>query len=242
MDLKNNKYLTLTIIFVILSVVGIILLFQIIKNKSLPTNETTNVIPTVTLVPTIAPKIQMLPEATASSKTASSSSVSAKKITVTPTASPTAKLTPTPTASPTAKLTPTPKTTVAPTVAPVSKTSSTIQTFTNQSDSFSISYKSTRTEYSDKESSGNRYTFINSSGNFAVHVGLNNKWAWINSDRSFTSDLLVSGQNTFRYDISTQTIVDLQSSDKNYTIQCIHNGNATLKAECEDFIKSFKLL
>jgi len=244
MELKNNRYFVFTVILSILSIVGIVLLFQIIKNKNSKVDQIVQEAPVVTVSPTISPTVEILPEATTSSKVASSSSASAKKITPTPTATPIAKLTPTlkPTAVPTIKLTPTPKPTLipTPTTAPVSKNTS--LTFSNQTDTFSVNYLATRKEYTDKEISGNRYTFTNPSGNFAVHVGLNNKWAWVYPDRSFNSNFTISGLPTSRYDINTQTIVDFQANSKNYTIQCIHNGNSALKSECEDFIKSFKIL
>lgn len=226
MDSKNIRYLILTIILLILSGFGLFLIFKI-NNPSVPT-QITEVIPTPTeIIPTNIPTISVTPIATVTGKIASSS----------PTKKPT--ITPTPTATPTAKLTPTTKPTITPT--PVASASGQI-TYRSTQDSFSIVYNSSRKLYQDTETSGNRYTFASSLGNFAVHVAPSGTWAWTNTNRNFSNALLVSGQNTFRYDISTQTIVDLQSSTKNYTIQCVHNGNATLRAECETFIRSFQLL
>lgn len=229
MEIKNSTYLVLTIILVILSAIGGFFLFQI---KSTPT-PTTNETPKIELIPTdiITPTLTASPTA---------------KITKNPTASPTAKLTPTikPTAtatpSPTIKITPTTKPTLTPT--PVASSSASLITLSKPSDGFSVEYSSLRKLYEDTESSGNRYTFYLSSGNFAVHVGLNDKWAWTTPNRNFSGDFLIAGQNTYRYDISTQTIVDLQHGGKNYTLQCVHNGKAALKTECETFLQSFKLL
>jgi len=224
MEIKNSTYLVLTIILVILSAIGGFFLFQMNSNTNNNSKTATTITPKIELIPTdiISPTITASPTA---------------KVTKTPTASPTAKLTPTikptATASPTAKLTPTPV---------ASSSASLTTTLSKASDGFSIEYSTLRKLYEDTESSGNRYTFYLSSGNFAVHVGLNDKWAWTTPNRAFSGDFLIAGQNTYRYDISTQTIVDLQYGGKNYTLQCVHNGLAALKTECETFLQSFKLL
>jgi hypothetical protein len=238
METKNSTYLILTIILVILSAIGGFFLFQF-KTASTPVSQVPSTsIPKIELVPTdvIEPEITASPTA---------------KITATP--SSTKKITPTatPTAVPTVKITPTTKPTVIPTIkptliptiapTPISETSS-ILNLSRPDDGFSVDYSSTRKLYEDTESTGNRYTFYLPSGNFAVHVALNGKWSWTTPDRNFSGDFLVAGLNTYRYDIGSQTIVDLQSNGKNYTIQCVHNGNAALKAECDAFIASFKLL
>lgn len=239
MDSKNIKYLAFTAILLILSVLGIFFIFKInsspldLLTSSPVANQITQ---TPTSIPTKIPTVTVAPTSTSSAK-----------ITTTPTASPTAKLkvtatptikiTPTLIATPTAKVT----TAITPTATPTTAISE-ILNFKSDTDGFSIDYSSSRKLYQDTESTGNRYTFYNSAGNFAVHVSSSGTWSWTNPDRNFNADLIVSGQNTYRYDISTQTIVDLQSSDKNYTIQCVHNGKSTLKAECETFIQSFKLL
>jgi len=230
MDQKNIKYLILTIILLILSAFGVFLVFKINSsplNLFLNTPEIT-VTPTPVIeeiIPTEIPKISITPIATVTGKIASPSPT--KKPTITPTAIPTAKLTPT----------------VNPIITPSPISSPSAQlNFSSSEDSFSVVYNSSRKLYQDKESTGNRYTFYSLSGNFAVHVAPSGTWAWTNTDRNFSSALIVSGQNTYRYDIATQTIVDLQSSTKNYTIQCIHNGKESLKTECEAFIKSFQLL
>jgi hypothetical protein len=224
MDSKNIKYLTLTIILLILSGFGIFLIPKI-NNSSIPA-QIAKVTPIPTqIIPTNVPIITVTPIATITGKIASPS----------PTKKPT--ITPSPTATPAAKLT------ITPTIIPTPTSSPSAQlNFSSSVDNFSVVYNSLRKLYQDTESTGNRYTFYSLLGNFAVHVAPSGTWAWTNSSRNFSSDLIVSGQNTFRYDITTQTIVDLQSSTKNYTIQCIHNGNATLKIECEAFIKSFQLL
>jgi len=228
MDRKNIKYLILTIILLILSAFGVFLVFKINSSPLslfLSTPETA-ITPTPVveeIIPTEIPKISITPIATVTGKIASPSPTKKPTITVTPTATPTAKLTPiitpTPISSPSAQL-----------------------NFNSSEDKFSVVYNSSRKLYQDKESTGNRYTFYSLSGNFAVHVASSGTWAWTAPDRNFSSSLIVAGQNTYRYDISTQTIVDLQSSTKNYTLQCIHNGKESLKTECETFIKSFQLL
>jgi hypothetical protein len=229
MDSKNIKYLVLTIILLILSGFGVFLIFKI-NNQPLslilptqkvavtPTPENTE----LAEIPTDIPEVSITPVATITSKIASPSPT--KKLTITPS----------PTATPTAKLTPVPTSTTA--------SSSSQLTFTSTGDAFSVIYSSIRKLYQDKESTGNRYTFYNISGNFAVHVSSSGTWSWTNSGRNFSSAFIVSDQNTYRYETLTQTIVDLQSSTKNYTLQCIHNGKESLKAECETFLKSFKLL
>ena len=230
MDSKNTKYLILTVILLILSVIGVFLVFKINSsplNLFLDTPEIT-VTPTPIIeeiLPTEIPKISITPIATVTGKIASPSPT--KKPTITPTATPSAKITPT----------------IKPTITPSPTSSPSAQlNFSSSEDKFSIIYNSSRKLYQDKESTGNRYTFYSLSGNFAVHVAPSGTWAWTAPDRNFSNSLIVSGQNTYRYDIATQTIVDLQSSTKNYTIQCIHNGKESLKTECETFIASFKLL
>jgi len=246
MDSKNTKYLIFAVILLILSAIGVFVIFQLNNSPlSLFLSTNTNTIPTSvpTVIPTKIPTITTTPVATISSKIYTSSAVKTK-ITPTPTATPTSKITPTPTPKiiPTATPTPVAKVTSVLTPTPTPAAISNLLPFQSNSDGFSIQYKSTRKLYQDTESTGNRYTFYLTTGNFAVHVSPSGTWSWTNPDRNFSSAFIVSGQNTYRYDISTQTIVDLQSSSKNYTIQCVHNGNATLKAECEDFIKSFTLL
>lgn len=226
MKTKNSLYLVLTVILVILSIIGGYFLFQII-NKPNNSDSGSSPVSKIELIPTDVPQISVTPIATTTGKISS-----------VPIASPTSKLkvTPTviPTITPTKVITPIPTSTIS--------TTSNFLTYSNSNDGFSVEYSSTRKLYQDTESSGNRYTFYLASGNFAVHVGLNDQWAWTAPSRNFSGDLLVSGQNTYRYDISTQTIVDLQSNGKNYTIQCVHNGVDSKKTECEEFISSFKLL
>ncbi|MFA6007860.1 MAG: hypothetical protein WC784_04440 [Candidatus Shapirobacteria bacterium] len=163
-----------------------------------------------------------------------------------PTVTPTEKILVTPTIeiTPTIEATKSVKLTVTPTikVASVSATPTLVAllTFSNKSDAFSVQYKSQRTVYSDKEESGNRYTFYSPKGNIAVHVG--KSWSWVYSDRNYSNGLLVDGVNTFVYEISNQKIVDFEKGDLKYTIQCVHNGIAALKTECDAFIKSFKFI
>ena len=204
MDSKNLKYLIPSIILLILSAFGI---FYIINSsKSTPStiddlSSTISITPTpeITIVPTVS--ITVTPTATSSTK-----------IKITPTATPTAAKKITPTATPSAKITITP--TLTPTIIPIVTTIATPTptelTFSSSTDGFSIIYNSYRKLYQDKETSGNRYTFYSNSGNFAVHVGLNNQWAWTTPDRNFSGNLVISGQNTYRYDTDSQTIVDIQ--------------------------------
>jgi len=232
METKNSTYLILSIVLLILSVFGGFFLFQNFKNTT-KTSYNSTTVPKIELIPTDSPETEQI---TTIPTIESSSSA---KITSLPATSSTTKISPTkvptkiPTPSPTKTITPTKSTT----------SSSTGQKdYSNSTDGFSISYSSSRVFTQDTEASGNRYTFSSSVGNFAIHVSSSGEWAWTHSGRQFSSDFTVSGQPTFRYDIATQTIVDLQSSDKNYTLQCIHNGKESLKTECESFLASFKLL
>ncbi len=227
MSTKNSTYIILGLVLLILSGIGGYFLFQIYQtNQSTPTytSETT-------------PKIELLPTDSPEEETSEITPASTSASIITPTASVSSKITPKVTITPTKIPTKTPTATPTPATS-----SSSLQTFTSDKDGFSIEYSTKRKLYSDTESSGNRHTFYLSSGNFAVHVGLNDKWAWTHPDRQFDQNSLVAGQPSFRYDIAAQTIVDVQYNSKNYTIQCVHNGNATLKTECEAFISSFKLL
>ena len=219
---KNSTYLILTILLVILSTIGGYFLYKMYQDSSL-TSYTSSIIPKIELIPTDS--IDQ-PDQIATTSTT----------TITPATSPSATIK-VPTATVTPKLTITLVPTKMPTI--ISKDNILYQ---SQEDKFSVSHSSLRQLHQDTESSGNRYTFVNKSGNFAIHVSPSDKWSWVHPDRQFTSTLLVSGQNTFRYDINAQTIIDLQSDDKNYTLQCIHNGLESLKTECDQFVSSFKLL
>lgn len=228
MKTKNSTYLILTLVLLILSAIGAYFLYQIYQDRQSYSYDSTTV-PKIELIPTdtLEPEIIDIPD------TATSPAVSLTPQVATPTASvtqvPTEVVSPVPTAIPT----------TVPT-----KTSSTgaTQTYTSQADSFSVVYSSNRQFYQDTEATGNRYTFTLASGNFAIHVSTPPQWSWTHPNREFTDTLLVSGKSTFKYDTTTQTIVDLQSDTKNYTLQCVHNGVASLKAECDQFINSFKLL
>lgn len=116
----------------------------------------------------------------------------------------------------------------------------TIKTYVTPDGLFSVAYPSYRTVTIEKESTGQRYVFYSRSGNITVHVGAN--WSWQHPGRTFTPDLTVAGQPTFRYDTSTQSLIDFQSNNLDFTIQCVHSGKATLNQECDDFVKSFVLL
>ena len=236
METKNSTYLILTIILLILSGVGGYFLFQNLSTKS-QTTYNSDTVPKIELIPTDI--IESDSESSPSSVTITPTSTSSAKTTITPTKKVTITPTKVPTKIPTAVVTKTP--TAIPTTASSSDSSS-LQTYSSVDDGFSVDYSGTRKIYQDTESSGNRYTFYSLSGNFAIHVSPSDKWSWSNPDRQFSTGFTVSGQPTFRYDIATQTIVDLQSSTKNYTIQCVHGGKESLKTECESFIASFKLL
>ena len=126
-----------------------------------------------------------------------------------------------------------PSLTQAPTPTPA------FSSFTPESALFTAQYSSDRQVYQDKEASGLRYTFYRKDGNIALHVG--SDWSWSHPQRVFSSDLTVSGLDTFLYKINTQTIVDFQTSDTKYTIQCVHNAQPELIKECDLFLSSFKL-
>ncbi len=231
METKNSTYLILSIILLILSAIGGYFLLQNFQSV----NQTTYTTKTT-------PKIELIPTDVVTNETVATTSLgessSSAKISLTPTATASALKT---TITPTKTLTTTP--TKTPTAIPtITSTTGNLKTYTNSTDAFSISYSSSRVFTQDTETSGNRYTFSSSVGNFAVHVSPSGTWSWTHPNRQFSTDFTVSGQPTFRYDITTQTIVDLQSSTKNYTLQCVHNGVAAVKTECEAFVSSFKLL
>jgi len=227
---------------VILSVIGGYFLYQIATNSKTSSQAT---IPEVTPIPTDTPTITLAPIASAS-----------------PTASPSSKVTPTPKVTISPVCTPPPCPTggklncpsgkecpggcgvvcAKPTLVPTVILTPTLTTYTNTDDGFSIDYLSNRKVYQDTEDSGQRYTFYLYGANFAIHVSSGDQWAWVTPNRDFSGNFLVSGLNTYRYDISSQTIVDLSYSGKNYTLQCVHNGKESLKAECEEFIQSFQFL
>jgi hypothetical protein len=231
-DFQNNSsYIIFTTVFFSLSLIGLFILFQINKQK----NKTNTIAIQPTIIPTDAPtlspteiipspEITIVPEVTS---------------TLAFTASPTGKLKPTPTLKPTI----TPK----PTIALESTSSSKLSTiplmlnFQSPVDKFSVSYNSNRKVYQDKTGNINRYTFYSTKGSFAIHVSTSD-WSWINTGRSFSTAFTIQNLPTSRYDIDTQTLVDFENEGRKYTIQCIHNGIASLKTECEKFIQSFKLL
>lgn len=224
MDSKNIKYIVLTILLLILSIFGVIFIFKINPSplsvfSSTPKTEVAS-----------GPSFKTEPQEIKTPEI----EVSIIEASVTSKLSPTLK----PTIVPIQRSTPTP--TKIPT--PKSVSYSDASTFTNTENNFSIKYLSNRKVYPSKEEFGNRYTFYNTLGNFAVHVTQSGTWSWTNTGRNFSSDFPIAGQNTYRYDISTQTIVDIQSETKNYTLQCVHNGLTSLKSECEEFIKSFTFL
>jgi len=217
MKTKNSLYLVLTIIFVILSVIGGYFLYQV-AGKTDTSSQVT--IPEVTPIPTDIPIITPTIIATASPTASSSTKIKSTptpKITISPVCTPP----PCPTGGKLncppnkqcpggcgvvcAKPTSTPKPTLVPTVI----LTPTLMTYTSTEDGFSIDYLSSRKVYPDNESSGRRYTFYLPSGNFAVHVGLDDQWAWTTSDRNFSGDFLISDQNTYRYE-NTSTPIQRQ--------------------------------
>lgn len=219
----RKSYLYLTILFTALSMAGIA--YLVLDKKS----------------PEIVPVADNSPAPTIIETIDDISTDSGKPL-LTPT-----EATSTPKLSPTLKPSTTPKPTITPKLSPVSspsaaptKSATQYLDFKSEVDNFQVSYSAKRKLYQDTEESGNRYTFYLGTGNFAVHAGPT--WSWIYPNRQFTTDLLVGNQPTFRYDIKTQTIVDFTRGEKVYTLQCVHNGIASLKTECEDFLKSFKFL
>ena len=114
------------------------------------------------------------------------------------------------------------------------------QTFSSPTDTFTVEYSSSRTLYEDKNGSINRYTFYSPAGSIAVHVGPD--WSWQHPGREFTPIFKIDGQNTFRYDINLQTIVDIQKDGNKYTIQCVHNTKEELKSDCNRFFSTFRIL
>lgn len=147
--------------------------------------------------------------------------------------------------SPTSKLSPTRKPSPVPQVTDYQSQitivpTPTFKTLTMDEEKFSVVYPSYRILYHDIEGSGNRYTLYSASGNIAIHVG--SDWSWTYPERQFTTGLTISGQPTFVYDISSQTIVDFQKGGLNYTVQCVHNNSQSLKDECSQLLKDFKLI
>lgn len=249
MKTKNSAYLVLTIIFVILSAIGGYFLYQIANRNKTSSVVEPKATPIPTQIPTETPIITITPVATESSIASSSTKT---KLTPTPKISIAPVCTPPP--CPTGSKLNCPENKQCPggcgvvcikptsTPIPTAVLTPTLTTYTSTDDGFSVQYLSNRKVYPDTENSGRRYTFYLYGANFAVHVGLNDQWAWTTPNRNFSGDFLVSGLNTYRYDISDQTIVDIQYNGKNYTLQCIHNGKESLKTECEEFISSFQFL
>lgn len=128
----------------------------------------------------------------------------------------------------------------SPTVATTAMPTPAFKTYVDPQNIFSVTHRSDRTGYEDKEGSGMRYTFYRQDGSIAVHLG--SEWSWVYPNRQFNTDFTVSGQPTFRYDIAQQTIIDLVYGDNKITIQCLHGDKDELKSECDDFISRFRLL
>lgn len=207
------KYILGSVLLLGISGIGI---FYLANNNDNKKQISENLEPTIAPTETVIPTIEITPTVKIATGTA----------TITKTASPSAKVTATPTIK----------------IASVSATPTlaAILTFSNKNDGFSVQYNSQRKVYTDKEDSGNRYTFYSNKGNFAIHVG--KSWSWVYSDRNYSNGLLVDGVNTFVYEISNQKIVDFEKGDLKYTIQCVHNGLKDLKTECEKFLQDFKFI
>lgn len=105
---------------------------------------------------------------------------------------------------------------------------------------FESVYSPERKLYIEKEFSGTRYVLWRADSKITLHVG--NSWSWVHPRRDLTETGVVSGQKTFEYNIGSQRIVDFVDNGKKYTIQCVHNGNAENKAECDKFLSNFKLI
>ena len=116
---------------------------------------------------------------------------------------------------------------------------STTTTLNSDKYGFKALYSSSRQLYETAELDGTRFTLYSTIGNITVHVGT--KWSWSHPGRKFTSDLLVSGQPTFVYQIPTQTIVDFTLANNHFTIQCVHGGRESSVQECQQFFTNFTL-
>jgi len=105
---------------------------------------------------------------------------------------------------------------------------------------FESVYSPDRKLYIEKEYSGTRYVLWRVDSKITLHVG--NSWSWTHPRRELTETGIVPGQKVFEYKIGSQRIVDFSTGGKKYTIQCVHNGNAENKTECDKFITNFKLI
>jgi hypothetical protein len=132
-------------------------------------------------------------------------------------------------------------TTISPTAAKtVTPTPKAIENFVSTDEGFSVDYNGERKQYQENEGSGKRYIFYSTLGNITVHVG--KSWSWLYPERTFTDDLLVSGEKSFVFENKEQKIVDVEKNNRKYTIQCVHNGSQKLKTECDKFLVDFKFI
>lgn len=131
-----------------------------------------------------------------------------------------------------------PSPTIQPTLSPLP--TPVFRQYQSLSAKFKLSYKSYRQVTQETESNITRYVFYSPKGTFTVHTG--SSWAWINTERVITPYFLVDSQETYVYTDSTQKLVDFQKNGIYYTLQCVHNGNSSLIAECDQFIRDFKFL
>jgi hypothetical protein len=216
---KNLAYLFLALFFLILSGGGIFLFSRLNRADPLLTENVETVLDSETETPALVPTLSFGHQQAPADPGVTESPVVSPQISVKLTQSPTAAITPKPTV----------------TNSPTSEYLS----YQNNEDKFKVSYKSFRQLYQDGESSGNRYTFYHTQSNITLHVG--KSWSWSHPGRQFGTELTISGQPTFRYDTTNQTIVDVEKDGRRYTIQCVHYNQSEVKAECEQFWQSLEL-
>lgn len=121
--------------------------------------------------------------------------------------------------------------TTKPTLAPTPTPGPVV--YSSQKDSFQVTYDTTYRKLAEfTQGNNHRYVFYRNDGrNEVVHAGLT--WSWYHPLRKLTPN--------FRYDTSTQTVVDIPSDNLKYTLQCVHGGLKELKLECETFLTSFQI-
>ena len=217
MKTKSSRFLILSIVLVILSIIAAIFLFSILKQRQESLSQSV-VADKIDLIPTDTPPLI--------------DDLGDDDLFDSPTSTPTPSPSPKPTKIPSPTSTPTPTPTSV----------STTKSFTDSQGLCSLTYSSSRILYQDTTGSAKRYTFYLPTSSFALHVADSYTWSWTHPNRQFTSTFTIDGNPTFRYDIDDQTIVDIQGDNNNFTLQCIHNGDDDLKDECEQFLQSFKLL
>lgn len=250
---SNTKYIFLTIILVILSIIGVFLFFKIKTTNAEPKKNT----PVSEIEISPSPSAEEVDDIPFDGEFIDRNTEPVGHSPYVPTEAPAGTIEPTvppfepqPTAPPlepeptVAPIIETPTSVPAvPTEAPseVAEPIPDILTYDGADDGFTLSYTSSRKVQKVAEPTGHRVVFYRSDGNnIAIHVG--NDWSWIHPGRELQNSYNVSGQPAFRYDITTQTLVDVKYSDMFYTIQCVHSGVESLKTECDQLITSFKFL